>query len=252
MGLILIMIAVVIIGILIAKSYYGNSNRSIDPRIVEARELYSKYDNYAQRGNYYRVFSLLDSIEDIYSAIRHYERSFELGVLYNNRAAAYLTVSMFADTIPEALNPFTDLSSDSLYSLAQMNLLKAILIYESWVEKFSSLSVEQISKKIIPKFLEGLDSVSPALEAKYVEARAKDIEKALIENDRRLSVCYTNLGVVFRQTGAYKEAVEHYEKALKLWDRNLDAENNLNLLLGRPAKKRNLIQKLFPPERNQP
>ena len=72
---------------------------------------------------------------------------------------------------------------------------------------------------------------------------------ALKETDRRLSVCYTNLGVIERTRGNYQEAIMNYEKALNLWDRNLEAENNLNRLLGRPIKKRNLLQKLFPPDR---
>ena len=51
-ALILIMIVLVITGILIAKFYYGNINKSIDPRVVKARELYAEYNNYAQDGNY--------------------------------------------------------------------------------------------------------------------------------------------------------------------------------------------------------
>ena len=75
-------------------------------------------------------------------------------------------------------------------------------------------------------------------------------EKALLENNRRLSVCYTNLGLISRFQGNYEDAVKQYEKALALWDRNLDAENNLNKLLNRPIKKRNIIQTLFPPEKD--
>ncbi|MCK4748009.1 MAG: tetratricopeptide repeat protein, partial [Bacteroidales bacterium] len=68
-------------------------------------------------------------------------------------------------------------------------------------------------------------------------------------NNRRLSVCHTNLGVIYRHQGAYVEAAEEYQKALALWDRNLEAENNLNKLLNKPLKKRNMMQKLFPPNR---
>lgn len=249
-ALILIMIALVITGILIARFYYGNINKSIDPRVVKARELYAKYDSYAQEGNYYKVFALLDSIEYIYRATKHYESSFELGVLDNNRAAALLTISMFADSIPTEYNPYSYLTIDSLVTLAETNVLKAISAYNNLATDFSGKSQEQISEIIEQQFLDGLANIDTDIKVKYLEARAKDIEKAVLENNRRLSVCYTNLGIVFRQREQYKQAAEQYKKALELWDRNLNAENNLNRLLGKPLVKRNFIQKLFPPEKD--
>ena len=250
-ALILIMIALVITSIVIAKTYYGNINKLIDPRIVNARKLYAKYDNYAQEGDYYRIFALLDSIENIYRATKHYESSFELGVLHNNKAAAFLTISMFTDSIPKEYNPYPELRKDSLVFLAETNILKAISIYNSLETTFSGKSEEQICKTIEQSFLNGLENINQDIKIKYLETRAKDIEKAVLENDRRLSVCHTNLGIVFRQKGEYKQAAIQYKKALELWDRNLNAENNLNRLLGKPIVKRNFIQKLFPPERDQ-
>ena len=70
-----------------------------------------------------------------------------------------------------------------------------------------------------------------------------------METDRRVSVCYTNLGIILRSRDDNEGAAEMYIKALELWEMNLEAENNLNRLLGRPLKKRNIIQKLFPPEK---
>ena len=83
----------------------------------------------------------------------------------------------------------------------------------------------------------------------FIEQRIREIEASLRENDRRLSVCRTNLGIIYRMQGSYEEAVRQYELAISLWDRNLEAENNLNRLLNRPLKKRNIIQKMFPPEK---
>lgn len=249
--LILIMVAVVIIGILIARSYYGTANRSVDPRIVHARELYADYDNYAREGNYYRIFAMLDSIEMVYNATDHYRGSFELGVLNNNRAAALLTIAIYKDSIPVAYNPYAAIGMDSVVTLAEIHAMRAITTYEDWITEYEGMTTGQISVFIESGFMKGFENVDQDLKGMYLKSRAREIEQAVRENDRRLSVCYTNLGLVYRQKGAYKDAVRQYEKALELWDRNLDAENNLNKLLNKPVKKRNIIQKLFPPNREQ-
>jgi len=249
--LILIMITVVIVGVTIAKTYYGNITRSIDPRVRKARELYTRYDKYAQEGNYYTLFDLLDSIENIYTTIKHYESSFEMGVLHNNRAAALLTISMYADSIPKEYNPYFESTVDSVVSLAEISIRNAVAVYDTWLTAFLEKSPDEIIEIIEPQFVEGFEDLSQELTTEYLNARVRDIKEAIAENDKRLSVCYTNMGIVFRQRGEYKEAVQQYEKALALWDRNLNAENNLNRLLGNPIKNRNFIQKLFPPKRDQ-
>ena len=247
---VLVMVAVVIIGILIARNYYGSANRSVDPRIIQARELYSGYDSYARSGDYYKIFDLLDSIEQIYNSTPHYRASFELGVLDNNRAAALLTIAIYGDSIPASLNPWSEWSADSIISLAEKHVKRAISTYENWNAGYEDKSNRQIRDMIESGFNEGFEKIEADLREKYLEARVREIENAITENSRRLSVCYTNLGLVYRYQGAYPEAVAQYEKALVLWDRNLDAENNLNKLLNRPVKKRNFIQKMFPPDRN--
>jgi tetratricopeptide (TPR) repeat protein len=242
-----IMLIIVVAGVLVARSYYGNLNRSVDPRIKEARELYEQYDRYARTGDYYRIFALLDSISAIYTAVPHYSQSFERGVLKNNRAAALLTIVLYRDSIPESSNPYFALPSDSIIEMAEKNVLMAIGLYEAWNRRFDGKDEDQIRQMIATEFMEGLKDSDPDMAAKYLDNRVKEILDAQLENQRRLSVCHTNMGLIYRLKKDYPEAVAEYETALSLWERNLDAENNLNKLLGQPLKKRNIIQKLFPP-----
>jgi tetratricopeptide (TPR) repeat protein len=243
------MLSVVTVGILIARTYYRNINRTVDPRIVHARELYTGYDIHARSGDYYAIFSLLDSIEEIYNKTDHYQDAFEVGVIENNRAAALLTIALYRDSIPEAADPFAGVPTDSLVSLASNHVHRAISTYEKWNLKFSDKSRNEMRKMIQPDFMKGLEGLEEEMTHSYLETRIREMESAQVENRRRLSVCYSNLGLIYRYRGEYETAAEQYMKAIELWDRNLDAENNLNLLLNRPLRKRNFIQKLFPPDK---
>jgi len=247
-----IMVIIVVAGVLIARSYYGNQNRSVDPRIQAARELYEQYDEIARTGDYYRIFALLDSISVLYSGTPHYMESFEQGVLHNNRAAALLTIALYRDSIPESSNPYFELSSDSIVAMAESQIRMAIALYEGWNSRYKGMEDTEIRQKIEGDFLIGLEQFDPDMTAKYLANRVKEIHTSLEENQRRLSVCFTNLGLVYRLREEYPEAVTQYEVAMELWDRNLDAENNLNKLLGRPLKKRNFIQRMFPPDKEIP
>jgi len=242
-----IMVIIVVAGMFISRSYYGNLNRSVDPRIKEARQLYEQYDRIAQTGDYYRVTALLDTIADLYGGILHYEESFELGVLHNNRAAILLTVALYGDSIPGSFNPYLNWSVDSMVNRAEYHIRGAMAIYDNWSSRFEEKNDEEIRQMIREDFMTGLEHTEPDLAEKYLTTRVREIRNSLLENRRRLSVCYTNLGLVHRLRGEHTEAAAHYEKAIDLWERNLEAENNLNRLLGRPLKKRNIIQKLFPP-----
>jgi len=243
------MLIVAVLGVVFARSYYGKRNRSVDPRIVPARELYEGYNGYARTGNYHQVFALLDSIDQIYSSIPHYARSFERGVLENNQAAALLTIALYRDSIPESNHPFGGVGSDTLVHLAARHINTAIRFYSEWDSTYDGLGADEIKARIQPEFMQGIQSSDPDLQEAYLENRVKEILEALEENQRRLSVCHTNLGLVYRYRGAYMEAAEEYRTALALWDRNLDAENNLNKLLNKPLRKRNFIQRMFPPSK---
>ena len=93
-ALIFIMCALVLCGFIISHFYYKSVNASVDPRIVPARKLYKNYNLFAQENKLDSIFWLMDTIESIYTKVEHYENSYEVGVLYNNRAAACLSLSM--------------------------------------------------------------------------------------------------------------------------------------------------------------
>jgi tetratricopeptide (TPR) repeat protein len=227
--------------------YYKGINASKDPRVTQARELYEKYNKYAVQNDFENVFALLDSVEFIYKGIEHYGESFEIGVLYNNRAASYLIMAIY-DYKPE---PYSLLSKDSLLKLSQGSVLESISIYENWLKRYKGVNSEQINEILQKDFFLGLETYTDKQKNKFIKSRIKEIETAQYETERRLSVAYTNLGISYRHFEDYENAINNYQKAIDLWDQNLNAENNLNILLGKPLKKRNLIQKLFPSKRKE-
>jgi tetratricopeptide (TPR) repeat protein len=249
--LIVIMVALVFVGLAVANEYYKNFNAQNDPRVVEARRLYENYNTLAQVNNFTALFDLLDSIETIYSNYPHYRNSYEVGVLYNNRSAAYLLMALFNDSI----HMFTvdsnllQISKDSLFSLSSVTGNKSKVIYENWLSVFDNKEEKELKKILKNDFLVGLDGYEKSDIKKFLNRRTEEIINAQIETKRRLSVSYTNLGIIHRHRDEYKDAIECYKRAIDLWDRNLTAENNLNILLGRPTKKRNFIQKMFPPDK---
>ena len=243
-ALIIIMCALVLSGIAVSYFYYGNINRSSDPRIVEARTLYEKYNVYAQHNDFDSIFWLMDSIEWIYTSFDHYKNSYEVGVLYNNRAASFLTMALYTGGIEIK-------EQDSLIMLAEIAANKSIEIYQNWLDRFQDKSPEEIERIISTNFYAGLENYEAKQKNTYLKNRIVEIQDSQTETKRRLSVSYTNLGIIERHKLQYEAAANCYKKAMDLWDRNLTAENNLNILLGRPIKKRSFIQKLFPPDRDK-
>ena len=239
-ALIVIMGALVLIGLLIANGYYKNLNSKIDPRIIPARNLYEKYNHFAQQNNFDSVLYLMDTIERIYQQFPHYQNSFEVGVLNNNRTACYLTMAMISND---------SIYKDSCLLLAENNVKKSIDLYNSWGQKFSSQDADSIQKIVELDFYKESNWHNENKKKRYLQNRIKEIEQAHNELNRRLSVSHTNYGMVHRQRVQLDSAANHYVKAIELWDRNLTAENNLNILLGKPLKKRNIIQRLFPPKK---
>jgi len=229
-----------ILAIVIADWYYKYENLSTDPRVYDAHLLYEKYNKYAENAQYDSVFVLMDSIENIYLEFDHYSQSYEVGVLYNNRAAAYISL---------ALNANDSIVKDSLLKSAEINALKSIDIYTSWIEVYENLNDDEIKILIQPYFSENDIAFENKNISRYLKKRVKQIKEAQFETPRRLSVSYANYGIILRHRGEYDNAINMYFKALELWPDNLAAENNLNVLFDQPQKKRSTLRKIFPKDR---
>ncbi|MBS3769994.1 MAG: hypothetical protein V5A59_10190 [Bacteroidales bacterium] len=240
------MSALVFIAIFISHKYYKGINNAVDPRVKEARLLYEKYNDYTKTNEFDSIFHLMDSIEATYSKYPHYRNSYETGVLYNNKAASYLTMALYMDSVSNQSE-----MQDSMFSMAEKMVNKSITIYTDWLEQFENKSNEEIKNIIEPEFYQGLEQYSVEYQELFINNRIKEIQEAQLETKRRLSVSYTNMGIIKRHKMQYEEAAKNYKTALDMWEKNITAENNLNLLLGKPLKERSFIRKLFPPERNK-
>ncbi len=237
--IIAIMVVIVIVGITIAAIYYGNVNTSEDPRVLEVKKMYQRYDLLASESKHTQISSLLDSMTYIYNQYDDYKYSYEMGVVYNNKVAVLLTIALFEIQDNE--------QRDSILSLAKVDINTAINIYKNWITDFGSLTKEQIKARIEPIYVNNNSSLFEKDKIKlYVNKRINDILLAQKETPRRLSVSYTNLGIILRHQNKYEQAIVAYKKAIELWDNNLTAENNINILLGRPIKERSVLNKLFP------
>jgi tetratricopeptide (TPR) repeat protein len=245
-ALILILSALVLISVLISHYYYKGINDAVDPRVKEARLLYEKYNDYTKTNRFDSILYLMDSIEAAYSKYPHYRNSYETGVPYNNKAASYLTMALYLDSAGNHTE-----KQDSIFFMAEIMVNKSIAIYTDWLKKFGDKSPEGIKNLIEPGFYTGLEQYSGELQETYLNNRIEEIEEAQLETKRRLSVSYTNLGIIKRHRMQYEKAAKYYKSALDLWEQNLTAENNLNLLLGNPLIERSFLRKLFPPERDK-
>lgn len=240
--LILVMLILAAIGIAIAWMHYGNINKSVDPRVKEARVMYGRYNTYASENDYEKVLSLLDSIAEIYASVQHYSNSYEMGVIQNNRASVFLTLAL-SDTSQNEIR-------QNYFALAEMYLLKGIDYYNNWLIEFQNKTEEEIAEFVNQDF--SADEMLTSIENLnlVIKNRISEIMAAQLETPRRLSVSYTNLGIIRRHDNQLEEAYMYYEKALDLWAENHAAKNNMNILFGNPPEKQSFFRKLFPPDRN--
>jgi len=249
--LILAMLVLVLISTITAKVYYSRVNQGVDPRILPARMGYKTYNQKAQLSDFTGVLNILDSIAFYYQRIPHYQNSYELGVVNINRAATYMTVGLHIDSlrVSHSLGFMQDLTKKGLLDLAENELNKGIQIYSDWNLKYHDFDIQELTAELQKDFYLGFDGYTSNRQEQCFKTRLKELKTAQWENDRRLSVAYTNLGIIYFQRNKYTDAANYFNMALDLWKDNLNAENNLNSMLGRPMVKRNFIQKMFPKER---
>lgn len=237
----IVMVIIFIAGLWYANLYYSQVNDAEDPRVRHAKELYSEYNHLAAEKKYNEIFDLLDSIHLIYAQLDDYQDSYEVAVLHNNRAAVLLNIALF-----EAVS---QVERDSIIGLSECIILEGIDIYDDWLLEFGELNHEELLIHFQSIYQREFPLLDISLRDDYVEKRVKEIETAQEEMTRRLSVSYTNLGIVLRHQNQVEKAVEYYQLALELWPENLTAENNINILLGEPLKERSLLDKIFPPNK---
>lgn len=239
-----ILLGVSIVAIITTWLYYNNINTSEDPRIIKAKEMLANIDKLMAEKEYNKILNQLDTIEDIFINIPGYNTSFEVGVIYNNRGSVFLSEALYStnDSILKA----------KLLDTAEKNIDKAIKIYENWIEKYKPRTKKEIAKEVSSYINKDIKELNGHNIEKIQNRRIEDIELSKIETPRRLSVCYTNKGIIKRHQYKQEEALKYYEKALLLWKDNFTARNNLNTLLGRPIEDRSIIDKLFPKDRKKP
>jgi len=233
---------IVVISFLVAYIYYSGKNNAEDPRIIQTKYMFRQFNDLMKENKFPSALPLLDSIELIFKMVPGYVESYEPGIVYNDRGSAFLSIALY----------LTKDSTEKIHLLgkAKKNIDSAIVIYEAWLDKNSTLSKDELSVMAKPFFPENDPAFIGKNYKRILNKRADDLFLAKKETPRRLSVCFTNLGIVLRHQYKQNEAVECYVKAIELWKDNYTARNNLNVLMGKPPKDRSIINKLFPPDKN--
>ncbi|MFH1119982.1 MAG: hypothetical protein V1775_09160 [Bacteroidota bacterium] len=226
----------------VAYLYYSGINKSEDPRVVETRRMFVRYDTFIKDKKYEDAILVLDSIENIFLKVPGYSESYESGIVYNNRASVYISKALYESN--------DSLDKHHLLDSAAIHADKCIVFYNEWIERFGILTEDQIFSFVKPYFRENDRAFKGKNYKRILKKRVDDIILAQKETPRRLSVAYTNLGIIQRHQYKQEEAAESYSKAITLWKDNPSALSNLNVLYGKPPKDRSLLKKLFPPDKN--
>jgi hypothetical protein len=239
--ILIVVICICTISFGIAFLYYRGINKSEDPRITPTKFMFSRYDEWVKNKSYLHASLVLDSIEKILSDTPGYSDSYELGIVLNNRASVYISKALY-----EAKD---SIKKQFCLDTALVFTNTCIRYYNNWLTRFGTLSEKEISAGLDPYFRENDKAFMGKDFIKIKHKRTDDILLAQKETPRRLSVAYTNLGIIQRHQYKQSDAIESYMQAIKLWKDNPAALGNLNVLFGKPYKDRSIIKKLFPPDR---
>ncbi|NLJ06207.1 MAG: hypothetical protein GX437_00920 [Sphingobacteriales bacterium] len=232
---------ITIIAVIAFFTYANINKRSDDPRVRTARILLKQYDISMKKAEFQNCHLLMDSALKIYRQFSDYRNSFEIGIVFNNKGSVFLTQALYV------INDST-VKSDYL-KFAEACFDSALTVYNQWLNEFKHLR----NNKLQIKVREEMNSFKKQFIGKNIEKivkkRVKEIEQAKIETPRRISVCWSNKGIVMRHTNRIEQAISCYKKAMELWPDNPVAKNNLNTLLGLPPEKTPFLKRLFPPDR---
>jgi tetratricopeptide (TPR) repeat protein len=240
--LITLMAILSVIALLVAWWYYSRINRYEDPRVIEAKKLFVESNNLVKEGELNKALSTLDVIDSIYASEPCYANSYERGVVCNNRASIYINFALYR---------YQNDEGKRLHSLdsAEVYVRKAMTIYKDWLKRVKGKNRAELTRMLKPCFT----TVQMHVEEpeKYLIKRVEEIEQAQYETKRRLSVSYSNLGIIQRHKRKLDEALASFKKAIDLWPKNHEAKNNLNVLMGKKRQKRSVLDQLFPGERTK-
>ncbi len=232
-----------------AKLYYTHLKAGEDPRVLKCKEVLNQLGPTLSARNFSKAIVMLADVENIYQNTAGYKESFEMGVVEINNASIYLIQAeelILASSDPGQTLPQEQLKI--LLDLAMSHAQQSIAIYNSWQSRISLLSPEELLLEVEESFRQDPTIDSTKIPS-YVKRRTAEIQLALKENHRRLSVSHTNLALIHRYLNEVDLASENYQKALDLWPENNSAANNLRVLQGKARIEDGLIEKLFPKDR---
>jgi hypothetical protein len=240
----IITLLVSLIALFAAIIYYGGINRSEDPRISVARDLLASYDALPLQSDLTSKIRLIDSAGTIFRSYADYADSFEMGVVFNNKASALMVAGLYDSTVTPA-------EKATLLKMAMTYIDSSIAVYRRWIQEWTPLNNDEVELRL-RTFMKSSD---PAFKdrdyKKLIARRTKNQLLAQVETPRRLSVCLSNKGIIFRHMEKPDSASMCLQESLSLWNNNRVAKSNLNVLMGGEPLKPGIIESLFPPDRKK-